>query len=302
MSFQLLPSNNSEYLKQFYSNHTSPHDVVVHGRLLARGYEQFYFDEFYQAAQYVSANYHRPFLLIDVMPAYGYCPFKIITDVNAMSVLLVHDDEQSDVPQSEILHRLSIEQGVEDKVIILNHALEHEGLWYLSGCEHFDVVLIGNLFTVAGSQWKTIYPDLFALGERVIVGIANDTIGAEAYQEACDIFDAHDGVRLKTIKRDGYEARFYVFFQRKNSVKYCVLNDTKPHPPHAIESNYYRKNFIKDGIERPWYNGINLMTFRALGGVVPSEDYILDQLEALAPFTPKGANTIVQGKKLQVLP
>lgn len=301
-TIQLIPSDNALYLEQFYRNHTTAHDIVIHNQVIAHGSEQFYFDAFYQIAHYIAANYKRPILLVDVMPEYGYCPFKLIQDVDATAVLLVQDDEYDSCTRSNILHRLSIEQRVDDKLIILNNQLEQSALFYLSGCEHFDIVLVSNLFKACGAQWKTLYPGLLALGERVIVGIATDGVEQSEYHEACKLLDAHNGTLITTITKDNYEARFYVLFQKKISVKTCALNDSKPHPNHAIESSYYRKLFIKDGIERPWYGGINIMTFRALHGVVPSEDEVLDQLEALAAFTPKGANTIIAGKKLLVLP
>lgn len=298
-----IPHVDVAYLENFFKHNPSHHDVVVGGRVLARGDHQFFWEEFYNAVHYIASSYKRPILFVDVMPAYGYCSFKLLQESDAIGLLLVQDHEYSDgVNTSSILQNLALAHGVEDRVMIFDQSFNDIGVRYLAECEHCDVVAIANLLELCGDQWKSIYPRLFALGEKIVIGIANDHVCPALYQEACNHFDALDGVRLKTITWDKYEARFYAFFQKKDSVKKCALNDLKPHPPHSIYSTFYKKNFVKDGVERPWYNGINLITFRALRGIVPSEDYILDQLEALAPFAPKGANTIIEGKKLLVLP
>lgn len=302
MPFCLVSSDAMDVLEQFYRNHTSMHDVIVHDQILRRGDKQFYYDAFYKIAHGVVAHFKRPTLLIDVMPEYGYCPFKLIKELQATAVLVVQDNENDPIVQSEILHHLSTAYGVDEKLMILNNPVDHLGLHYLSSCEHFDVALVANLFKVAGAQWKEFYAELCDIAEHVIMGIDNEGVTASTFAEACLLCVEHEGTLVKTIKCGSYEARFYRFFQRKNSIKACLLNDSKPHPAHVIESCFHRKVFIKDGIERPWYNGINLMTFRALHGVVPTEDHILDQLEALAPFAPKGVNTIIEGTRLIPLP
>ena len=153
-------------------------------------------------------------------------------------------------------------------LVVLEKNLTSQDLQELSACEHFDVVLAGNV-------WKESIDELAHLGDYLFVQTVPDSLDMQ-------MLEMHKNILLKPTWGSP-NIRFY-----------------------PITSTWETKTFYKPRINKTidWKPGINLWTFKYLNGAYPSKETIYQEIKRLAAFNHGDFvpwNMIVQGNNLELI-
>lgn len=277
-------------------------------------------DERYESIKrIIGTRYQRPVMIADLDARAGYFSFRLARDLDALCIMLTREKSTSDTPGSNdpapcptLTHKSALEQLCLfnthlRKIVLLGAEPDSTTLLRLGTCEHFDVVLARDFLydpSMTLEQWRAIADAIMSIGETIIIELSPAVISGLMHGAIVDYIIKNKGERIDTIgSAEKPDSIFYVISRPKTTVADCCLKSKlKKSPPHTIASTRYTKTFLKEGIERPWYPGINIMTFRALNGLFPSDDIIFDRFETEIPYAQKSSSLLIQGRDLAVLP
>ena len=296
-------------------------DIIINNKIIMRGKAHEIDNDRYDIIKNIVSRYRRPVTVADLDARWGYFSFRLAHDFDALCVMLTHEkqhaessnagDNNGDCPPAfshkNALEQLCLFNTHLTKIVLLGTEPDPTALVRLGTCEHFDIVLARDLLydpTMAPETWENTADAILAIGETIIIELSSAVIGSVMHVPIIEYIIEHKGERIDLVGKENAPASvFYLISRSKISVADCCLKARlKKYEPHTITSTPYVKFFSKDGIDRPWYPGINIMTFRALDGLFPTDDIIFEQLEKGIPWAQKHSNLLIQGRQLAVLP
>lgn len=202
-------------------------------------------------------------------------PFTMITVGNdfegTLTAAATYPDSVFVITEGKVDHPPS-------NLIILSKKLHPEDIRILSQCEDFDVVYVPNLIETFGEASEEAYQELVNLGRYLFI----------TSKEHPEPFP------LKTDKH---------YLLRKTWVR-----DLHSEQSHRIYSSFTEKKLFKSNkalnqmtLISDWKPGINLITFKMLGGIYPTKTMLFDQLTLLKEIPHNDwviNNMVLQGNKI----
>lgn len=277
-------------------------DVYLDGVIVQRGTRDS--EERYDAIAKVLRRYKRPFTLLDIGASEGYFSFRATREFDAIAVMI---EKRSRLQEN-------CRKSVNDRVILLHRQIGAGELKRLSEVEHFDVVLALNVIHHFGWRWKTAARAVFDLGDTIIVeNPPDDDTGSRGKYIRAPINRFLDGMPhekiVETKRRRAREilSTVRLYERRKTRLTRPFLGGSFPENRGAeIESDYESKRHRdpRSGTTRDWIHGINLTTFKRLGGVHPSMEKLKPQIDALLSAGDRELaiwDLILSGHKLEPL-
>jgi hypothetical protein len=236
--------------------------------------------EQYQPIQEILNQYQRPITVLEISPIKGFFSFRIAEEYDSTCVMIEGQN-------AEELNELCLLADFKN-IILLKKDLTPRQIERLSDCEHFDIVIVNSLHD---DFYKEV-EQLLKLGDHLFIKIGNSN------QELEDYLIENKGEIVFC------DSSFKIFFFRRNKKR---LRRTYWHRgisfarKYFVESSFENKFFIKKRKKYVWQKGINLTTFKVLGGIYPSYDIIRTMIKNF-----KGVdhgdlrlwNMILQGKNI----
>ena len=303
----------------FFKNNPPTEDIIVNNLIIMRGKTRALDCQRYDIIKNILSEYQRPITVLDLDARTGYRTFRIAHDFDTVCVMLTQEkiDDQLKARQGTSAEILSSKKALEllcrlntqlKNIMLLEAAPDLSTLKLLSNCEHFDIVFAPDLLyrqNMPIDEWATLADATLTTGEKIIVELSPETINTPAYKTVIDYLETHGGERItpQESPTDKNQPPVYVISRPKPSLGECPFKDPrKQQTVSMILTDSYKKLFSKNGADRPWYPGINFMTFHALHGIIPTEEFIFEQLEKAVPQVQKNSNVLIQGNKLMLLP
>ena len=270
--------------------HEQYQDIVVNNEVVSAGVREC--ASRYKAIVPLLDKYKRRFTVLDIGASQGYFSFKIAENYNA-SVVMIEGNYSPEWHVAEDLYTICNKNTHLDNVIFLHKHLSVKNLENLAECEHFDVVLCLNVVHHFGDDWKRAADAIFKLGDHVIVESPPVTDKVFANNKNIhgleEYLTEHNGQIIAQTPRHTDTSALSLmrlFNTPKTYIKrkqwYYGTNAHDSGVEYRIESNFENKVFIKhndkEEIVRPWHAGINFMTFKALNGVWPNNNILIDKL------------------------
>jgi GR25 family glycosyltransferase involved in LPS biosynthesis len=165
-------------VESFLQKYTEPiyQDLVIGGEIHRIGTDVC--ESRYQLIAPVLDRQRGPFSVLDVGAAQGYFSLRIAQDYpQSWCVMVESDDTSYYAHHGSMLHDLCAMNPHLPNIMYLDRRLDLSDLSYLSGAEHFDVVLallVVHLMDDRLREQARILEALLNLGDHVILEVAND--------------------------------------------------------------------------------------------------------------------------------
>lgn len=252
-------------------------DIWLNGKVIHKGQRDC--KHRYAVIKDFLSNYNRRFTVMDIGACHGYFGIRIAQDFDSVVVMV-------DTP-GPFIPELCADNNVK-RTMFLGAYLNADLLRRMSECEHFDVILL--LSTLHHMpDWKEAIPHLMNMSDYVIIetpplgdwaGPKNNTI------EILDVLQTYSPEIMGYSKSHlaKVERPIMLFSRQKKTISHQSLYYEKYlgglTGPIDIKSTFEDKTvrFLRKGIERDWIHGINLWNFRALNGMYPSMDLIVEKM------------------------
>lgn len=288
-------------------------DIFINGTVTSQGSREC--APRYEALVPLLKKYKRPFTVLDLGASQGYFSFRIAHDFPAVAVMI--EGNYTKYNTANELLELCKQNTQLNSVIYLQKQITPEDLEHLAECEHFDVVLAFNIIHHFSKQWKRVADAIFRLGDHIIVETPPSTDAVFAHNKEVKDLETYlknkkGTVIAKTPRHTDPSALALMthFEVHKTAINYKHWFFGTPtfgsSISYSIVSSFNEKSFIKikpeSTIKRPWYPGINFITFKALNGVWPTKKMIIEDLLSFTRLNHPDLlpwNIIIQGKKLQ---
>lgn len=296
------------------------HDIIIDNVVVAKGV-RLDCDSTYKVIQKILDNYSRPFTMLDIGAALGYFSFRVAHDYDATCVMI----EPSTADGLRLLELCKLNQKL-DNIILLNTNLDLDQTVRLSECEHFDVILLLNVIHWFGAQWRDIFEAVLKLGDNFIIQTPpasdNWSVNHEKHAEINDYIIAKGGVVIGESLREnpntGEKLSTPIYLISNHGCTIYERSLVRSHwykeydlnilRKYKIYSNWHFKSLKKIDASGEnfvsWSKGINLITFKALGGIYPTEQQLLaniDNMKRLFSSDTAINNIILQGNQCKFI-
>ncbi|MBT3455517.1 tetratricopeptide repeat protein [bacterium] len=287
-------------------------DVVINNASVRHG--ERYSDDRYEFIKDFVAKYNRPITVLDFGASEGYFSFRLARNFKD-SVFVMLEPKRILCDLCKLNHEI-------ENVIFLQKAANVSDLLRLGECEHFDVVLALSVVHWFGPLWKEAVDAVLALGDNIIIDVppAGDSgaIGAKYHKDLNDYLDKKGKVIAKGQRHTTSHLKLlsntYLIEQKKEDIKkvHWLWDDHREKKDfYKIESSFDTKSLLKPDLNDfpnryrvQWLPGINLVTFKMLNGVYPTQDMIEKQMLSFQDVLAKDFklyNLIVQGNNLALI-
>ncbi len=190
-----------------------------------------------------------------------------------------------------------------ENIILLDKQPTTNDLKILSESEHFDLVLIKNIFSMfPQSDWLNITHSILAMGNDIIISIRNSEELTSIHTE---LKENHQAEAIKTTSA---ETTYYIkkekkLLNRSHWVRLAHTGDrVKKYTIHSTHTQkYIVKHYTQCECKTSWHAGINLFTFKALNGIYPTPLMLHIALQkhiGMKHTDYKIPNLILQGAKI----
>ncbi len=257
-------------------------------------YDQQVYSSRYKIIKNLLNKYKRPITVLEFGVNKHAFSFDIAKEYDAKCIIL-------DTANSEYLLHLCNAYNY-NNIVLLNKELSLADLERLSECEHFDIVLIfNNSIGYNKKEWKQTINALLQLGDYIFLEVP--TIRNVNHATINNYLSHNKGNIIAETKH--HNPIFLFNAPRTYLARKYWTNPTFNTTRYTIKSTFKKKLFIKKrhgttSIDH-WHAGINLLTFKQLGGIYPSYQTIRELLEPLKHINHNDLymyNIIIQGKHL----
>ncbi len=289
-------------------------DIIVNNVVMSKGIRAC--DSRYRALQHHVLNlYKRPITVLDIGAAQGYFSFRIAHDYPATCVMIEGNYNERFHTADQLLELCKLNTHLHS-IIFLRKKITPAELEVLGKCEHFDIVLAFNIIHHFGHEWQRAAQAILNLGDNIIIETpsAQDAIALNnSYVAPLEKFLlAQNGVTIAQTSRHTdptAKAKMLWFKQNRNYLQksYWFAHEHSPaNTPFIIESNFVTKMFFKKKMNKRyiWHQGINLFTFKVLGGIFPVQQTIYEKLLQFSGIQHGDLlpwNIIIQGEDLVLI-
>lgn len=244
--------------------------------------------ETYQLIASLVSKYTRPLTILDFGAGDGCHSFALASNFpHATCVMIEDNNNESDTVGDSLLKRCHEHKHLKN-IMYLKKFLDVKELFQLSECEHFDVIIAGNVLHYFGSQWHKAFSALHQMGDHVIIENppvqVNTSVSSNNARRSIDRFlrnhktpilgkVSRKNTRLQSTVYHLYTGNYHTI-DRKN----YLCQKKLPKGSRTIESSYTSKKMIKSKYGKvttyPWIAGIHFFTFKSLGGCYPEQTSI----------------------------
>ncbi|HEV2600759.1 MAG TPA: methyltransferase domain-containing protein [Candidatus Babeliales bacterium] len=266
------------FLKEQYQ------DIVINNVVVKPGVREC--AHRYEALKTILDRYQRPITVLDIGASQGYFSFKIAYEYDATCVM-VEGDYNNDWRTTEQLLQLCKLNTELDNIVFLRHRITPAELERLATCEHFDVILAFNILHHVGSDWQRAADALFKMGDNIIIETPpSDDVFADKHPTIRPIekylFDQQGTVICETPRHTdpNVTGKMFWFERVKTQMQRRHWFEKKLYEPGysklVITSTNTEKTVVKTETNATyaWNQGINLLTFKMLGGAYPEPEMI----------------------------
>jgi len=237
-------------------------------------------------------KYQRPFTLFAISANEGRYSLQVANDYkNSVFVIL----EEKIAKLLNICNHKNL-----DNVILLHKKVNIQDLQRISECEHFDVILLCNIYNRFGNTWKGVLDKACNMGDNIVVEEQKNNGEVIAYLKT----------REAKLVGTTTTSNIYLIEAYKKTIERVnwIFKKVRQKNSHIVHSDFQEKNLIKktEGKIRisSWIPGINLMTFKMFHGVYPQNETAKRAIKNLegrghTDFVPN--NIIIQGKKAALI-
>ncbi len=234
-------------------------------------------------------KFKRPITVLEIAQRALSYTFEIASNYEATCVGILLDG-----PVDETVKKLLDEKrtGIS---LLAPSPLSHGDLEKLARCEHFDVVIVHDLFPYFNVNFHRLTEALLNLGDYCFF----DNPGCLLKQNLVE--------RKIPCVFDNPGRKIFLKHRKKTSIDLARFTQNLPKGKlhYTIESSFTKKTFFKEGLAQPipWIAGINLVTFALLKGIYPTDEQICSQVERMKPRCTNHndliiGNMILQGDRL----
>lgn len=251
-------------------------------------------------------KYERPVTVLDLglTPATPLPKIKQYQDVTYVFLQKEKDKNQGLIEQCEVEQLKNI--------IILQKNLSCNDFLRLGKCEHFDIVIAPDIIDQNSKNWKETLLPILRLGDFVI-------LTTSLKPGSCSLVELKDYLHTNFVeileKKQSEQTVAYLLKTEKKSISLRTWIWPPPNQPnfkefkqYKIISNFHEKNLVKkeekEQIKSNWKRGINLITFKMLNGIYPTNSTLKKNIEKLSqkPFGEWGPhNMVIQGNNIIVI-
>lgn len=238
-------------------------DEWVRGRVVSRGVRDC--EGRWAMIRPLLARYRRPFTVLDLGANLGYFSLRTCEEFPEATAVAVEGDGYGMALSDNLVN------NGQPRVLGLRRNVTQADLGALGSCEHFDVVLaLSVAHHIPGDPAVTV--DLLGgLGDHLVLELANEpgACGPDvsalmpAGAEVLGVAASHLGGRGRPVG---------LVSSPKRSLSRAYMGTPMRDLCMEISSSFEEKSvsFAKrPGQSRPWLRGVNLRTFRELGGFWP---------------------------------
>lgn len=176
--------------------------------------------------------------------------------------------------------------------ILLNpSSLIPEDITQLGRCEHFDIVIVHDIFQKNFECTPQLLRSLLNLGDHLFLSLPAPLLIDQVPEQPVECICTP----LQTT---------YHWHISKTSIdvpRWIMKKRKKDTPPYTIHSTFSEKQLIKLDQQTEWIPGINLVTFFMLNGIYPTVETLKSKLLTLKNIDHNDlilGNIIIQGDKI----
>ncbi len=265
--------------------------VIVIPHIASSRSDKQHYSYRYNAIKPLLNKYKRPITMLEFGTNAEHLSFNISKDYDAICAILDPYNAQ------QLLNVCKVNNH--KNIILLSKHVSLDDLKRFGECEHFDVILAWDIFHYFKTEWQKAIDILLTFGDYIIIeSPSTDNVDKKRIEQ----YLKH---KQGAIFADSHQSNTIFLFSMNKNV---LLRNHWDSPTiskkgmYAINSNFKEKLFIKRGTEViPFIPGINLLTFKQLEGIYPSNNNIITMLEPLKHTELIGLNIhnlIVQGQQL----
>jgi len=229
----------------------------------------------YAAIKVELNRYRRRITMLDLGASEGYFSFRAVADFAAVAVMIEGGPQLLQLCEANAL----------PGTILLQQRVSVEGLEALADCEHFDVVLALNVLHHFPDAARAVEA-VMRLGDVTIietpppgdVGACGQSVIPELHQDLLDR-GGREIARTPSHTAD-IDRPMWVFETPKTTLRRAYFDAWVPLNPMRIGASHSAKwvEFPGKDEHRPWIHGINLQTYRLLGGVWPAAENVAEMV------------------------
>lgn len=258
-------------------------------------------------------NYQRPITAIDLQPGDGFFSFALAKEFSDSTWIMVQENRLRDKHCMRRLLKSCKDRGLSN-MVLLTRFLTRDRLDRLGECEHFDVVLALNLIDHIKGGIDEYIDAILRLGEVIFVRIPPIEQSMPSWKRRLikDVTKILYARGLELISANSSQDRIFQIARKKQWIKRkSWILDRLEKNTHAIHSTLKQKKLIKrptecDGrlMESTWLPGINLITFKMMQGVCPTNNHLAGELKRLSRVKHSDwniNNMIIQGQSLALI-
>jgi hypothetical protein len=236
-------------------------------------------------------QFNRPFCLIEFSPDRDSFSFNIARDFP--SVVVFHKEPT-------FVYICEAKDDA-DNILLLTRPLNLELFTKITECEHFDVALFLHFFEKKQFQSLDYLSVALEMGWLNFIKISKDE-GSWSL-EAAKFLKAKGANSIWESK----ESALYFFIKPNNLIKRKFWVRPVKEPFYPVEVTYDTKFLIKPlekEVKTRWDPGINLMTYKAMGGAYPKNSILKEELSLLRSVKTGDwmmNNIIIEGSSLKMI-
>lgn len=253
-------------------------DVFINNNCVKRGVREC--NDRYLALQEIFDLYDRPFTILDIGAAQGYFCFRACYEYDATGVM-IEDGYVHGERSAVLLKELCQENSEIDNLIILRKKIDLDDLKRLAECEFFDVVLALDMLPHLVGDFREYIDVLKTLGTNVVIESSTD-IEPQINEYIESLNPELLGVASRHSSVEGLGLMWWFYGPIEHIVKRQHWFAEPYTQPVTIEADFFEKlrvtGYGSSEIIENVGSGINLMTFKALGGYYPTVETLVKKL------------------------
>lgn len=226
----------------------------------------------YACITQIISQFNRPFTMIQLGKSQIELSLQAAADYQKGVYVILEDI----VTRPDLYNRCLYASLTSKNIIVLNNQVFTLDIERLAECEHFDIVVMLDVQTL-GDNWQETVNSIINLGEHIIFSVSTDNYALFNY-----LIDNQKASLLAQLQHS------YIFYIKRIKNKLKRRTWLRPFVcSMEIKSSFEEKKIIKrfstnkSVIESPWIPGINFLTFKMCGGIIPSSQTLKNSLEKL---------------------
>ena len=263
-------------------------DIIINNRIIElHNHEEC--SHKYKFLYHILHSYSRPFTMLELGAKQGYFSIRAAYDFQKSVFVMIENNVRQYSQNIDLLDICMLNTKL-DNIILLNKEISANDIQRLSECEHFDLVVAFDFFSSKLKHWQQIIQYLLDLADNAIVEVPDNMPDLTDYLKSKDSYHIASLENSTIMFSEG---------QKKLLLRRHWLRPLSS--SLSVESTYTLKKLIKQYnhvVITDWLPGINLVTFKMMGGSYPTAETLaakITELKNVPHHDWLAHNMIVQG-------